>query len=142
MIVTLIKWIVAASAAMFLYTAGYLSAESYYIKQKLAERTVLVNTYEDFIRNLRTRQNELEQQVYEYKSAASSIGNDADRLRAELAAARTVSCSVNQSSASAGTDGGRDAAMADALRIATDLIEERDRIALQYNELRTQCRLQ
>lgn len=91
---------------------------------------------------MKVYQNKLEKQVHEYKNAATAISNDADRLRAKLASAKALSCPVNQSGSTDGTDGGRDSAMGEALRFATDLIEERDRIALQYNELRSQCKVQ
>lgn len=136
-----IKLAVAAIAAIFLYTAGYESAQNACLKTQLRERSILVNNYDAYITKLKSRQDKLESEVQEYKRASTALSADAERLRAKLASTRATTCPVDKSKPTAETDSGRVIAMAKALEFATNLIEERDLIALQYNELRTQCNL-
>lgn len=136
------KYIVTVVAIVaFSYTAGYTQSKSTYLEYSLKERTELVLAYEEQLNQLRHKQQELEALAARYRDDARNVHASADRLRAELASQRSAARDITQSITSTGADCRRCEQMAEALRIATNLIEERDRIALQYNELRSSCNI-
>lgn len=136
---SLVKIILALGIAIGFYTQGYISATSKYLEISLAEKNKLVQEYETEFEKLRSKQKELEQAAIQYRNDAERVSASADRLRKQLASEIAETSNADQSVVTVGTNGRRDPKMAQVLRFATDLIEERDRIALQYNELRKSC---
>lgn len=136
---SLIKIILVLGLAAGVYAQGYSSAKSKYLEISLSEKNKLVLEYETEFEKLRSKQKELEQTAIQYRNDAKRVSASADRLRKQLASEIAETSNSDQSVVTVGTNGRRDSKMAQALRFATDLIEERDRIALQYNELRKSC---
>lgn len=139
MSLSLVKIILVLGLAAGVYAQGYSSAKSKYLEISLSEKNKLVLEYETEFEKLRSRQKELEQTALQYRNDAKRISAHADRLRKQFASEITETSNHDQSVVTVGANGRRDPKMAATLRIATDLIEERDRIALQYNELRKSC---
>lgn len=137
---------VIIAVGIFMYNVGYKSAETEYTRQAAESKARQALLYEKRLKQERENYEKMLLQVNEYKQKADKLGSDVSALQlriAESAAAgnKTLSCPANKSGTTATGEHGRDREMVEILRRATDLIAERDRIALQYNELREQCRL-
>lgn len=111
---------------------GYKSCKLEFVETQQAQ-------YEATIEKLIQAREEVAQQAQRYRDAAAAVRTDADRLRHELKAAQ--SRARDKRSTPPENTGGRTETMAAVLDRATAIIAERDAIALQYNELREQCRL-
>lgn len=115
------------------YNVGFSACEFEYVSNN-------EKVYKQQLHDLRIRQTELVRQVQDFQHAAAVVSADADRLRTELRRAN-MSRASNQSRTAGGNSGGRDEKMAAILDRATDLVAERDAIALKYNELKQQCKV-
>lgn len=111
---------------------GYNMCKGEFVKTQQAQ-------YEATIEKLIAAKNEVAAKAAAYRAAADAVRLDAERLRSELNTA-SPSTRDKPTTTSANTSG-RPETMALVLERATNLIEERDTIALQYNELREQCQL-
>lgn len=111
---------------------GYKSCKLEFVETQQAQ-------YEATIEKLIQAREEVAQQAQRYRDAATAVRTDADRLRHELKAA--LARARDKRPTPPENTGGRTETMAAVLDRATALIAERDAIALQYNELREQCRL-
>lgn len=118
--------------SLFMYTQGYKSCKLEFVETQQAQ-------YEATITKLIQAREEVAQQAQRYRDAAAAVRTDADRLRHELKAAQSRARDKRPTSPE--NTGGRTETMAAVLDRATAIIAERDAIALQYNELREQCRL-
>lgn len=126
LIIALIFW------SILVYKEGYERCRLEFVEAQQAR-------YEATIDNLIAARNEVAAKANEYRAAADAVRADAERLQRELRAAQ--SNTRNKRTAPATDTSGRSEKMAVVLERATALIAERDAIALQYNELREQCRL-
>lgn len=130
------KWVLILtffiSWSLFMYGQGYKSCKLEFVETQRAE-------YEATIKKLVEARKEVAQQAQRYRDAADAVRADADRLRHELRTAQ--SRARDKRTTSPENTGGRTETMAAVLDRATAIIAERDAIALQYNELREQCRL-
>lgn len=117
---------------LVVYKEGYERCRLEFVEAQQAR-------YEQTIKNLTAARNEVAAKASEYRAAAESVRADAERLQHELRAAQSH---IRDKRTAPATDtSGRSEKMAVVLERATALIAERDAIALQYNELREQCRL-
>lgn len=102
--------------------------------------------YERTLEAYEQERENLQKQVEAYKARASDLHSDADSLRVQLDAAernykQAVSSAASKSEPAAVYPSGWSEKMAGVLRQCTAIAEERDQIALYYNELREQCKL-
>lgn len=126
LLIGFVAWSVAV------YNAGFSACKLEYVSNS-------ESAYKQQLMALQARQDELLVQVAYYQRASVSVRSDAERLRSELRRATLSNTRIK--SCPAGTDtGGWAGKMAAVLERATDLISERDEIALKYNELKEQCR--
>lgn len=130
------KWVLALafiiSWSLFMHGQGYKSCKLEFVETQQAQ-------YEATIEKLIQAREEVAQQAQRYRDAAVAVRTDADRLRHELKAAQSRARDKRPTPPE--NTGGRTETMAAVLDRATAIIAERDAIALQYNELREQCRL-
>lgn len=130
------KWVLALafiiSWSLFMHGQGYKSCKLEFVETQQAQ-------YEATIEKLIQAREEVAQQAQRYRDAAAAVRTDADRLRHELKAAQSRARDKRPTPPE--NTGGRTETMAAVLDRATAIIAERDAIALQYNELREQCRL-
>ena len=110
-----------------------------YDKCKLEFVEAQKEQYEATITNLIAARNEVAEQAKHYRELADGVRADAERMQRELRAAQARA--RDQRTAPRQDTGRRSTEMGAILERATALIKERDLIALQYNELREQCRL-
>lgn len=110
-----------------------------YDKCKLEFVEAQKEQYEATITNLIAARNEVAEQAKHYRELADGVRADAERMQRELRAAQARA--RDQRTAPGQDTGRRSTEMGAILERATALIKERDLIALQYNELREQCRL-
>lgn len=121
-----------ASWSLFMYAQGYKSCKLEFVETQQAQ-------YEATITKLIQAREEVAQQAQRYRDAADAVRTDAERLRRELRTAQARA--RDKRTATPANSCGRAETMAAVLDRATAIITERDAIALQYNELREQCRL-
>lgn len=110
------------------------------------EQKDVINQYEQAMQVYEQEQANLQKQVADYRARADSLHADADELRMQLDAVesdyqRAVSGTPSKSEPARVYPRGWNEKMAGVLRECTAIAEERDRIALLYNELRSQCKL-
>lgn len=110
------------------------------------EQKDVINQYEQAMQVYEQEQANLQKQVADYRARADSLHADADELRMQLDAVesdyqRAVSGTPSKSEPAGIYPRGWNEKMAGVLRECTAIAEERDRIALLYNELRSQCKL-
>ena len=110
------------------------------------EQKDVINQYEQAMQVYEQEQANLQKQVADYRARADSLHADADELRMQLDAVesdyqRAVSGTPSKSEPAGVYPRGWNEKMAGVLRECTAIAEERDRIALLYNELRSQCKL-
>lgn len=110
-----------------------------YDKCKLEFVEAQKEQYEANIAKLIAARDEVAKQAKHYRELADDVRTDAERLQRELRTAQARA--RGQRTASEQCASGRTEKMGAVLERATALIKERDLIALQYNELREQCRL-
>ena len=130
------KWLLTLvlmlSWSGFMYAQGYRACKLEWVETQRAE-------YEATIEKLTNARNEVAEQARRYRDAAQSVRAESERLQHELTAAQARA--RDKRTATPKDTCGRSEAMESVLREATALIAERDTIALQFNELREQCRL-
>lgn len=110
------------------------------------EQKDVIKQYEQAMQVYEQEQANLQKQVADYRARADSLHADADELRMQLDAVesdyqRAVSGTPSKSEPAGVYPRGWNEKMAGVLRECTAIAEERDRIALLYNELRSQCKL-
>lgn len=113
------------------------------MSEKIDEQGAVIARYEQAMQVYEQEQRNLQKQVADYKSRADSLHADADELRMQLDEAyrRAVSDSPSESESTGVNSSGWSEKMAGVLRECTAIAEERDKIALLYNELRSECKL-
>lgn len=109
----------------------------------ISDQEAVITQYENAMQVYEQEQRNLQKQVADYKSRADSLHADADELRMQLDEAyrRAVSDSPSKSESTGVNPSGWSEKMAGVLRECTAIAEERDKIALLYNELRSECKL-
>lgn len=129
----------------FAYSAGHAKARSEYLAQLYDVEQTVSQRYKQQVANMEASIVELQQTAQQYQQAADAMRDDADELRMQLKRAadhaRAVSNTSNQSCPTKELQDRCSAKMEAVLIRATDFAEERDQIALHYNELREQCQL-
>lgn len=116
-----------------MYQQGYKSCKLEFIETEAAQ-------YENTINHLIKAREEMAITAERYKMAANSVRANAERLSNELAAANARA--RDKPTVAPANTCRWSPKMEKIINGATDLITERDMIALKYNELREQCHLQ
>lgn len=128
-LITLLLFVVWST---FMYQQGYKSCRLEFVE-------ISQTQYEETIKKLIAAREAVAAQAQAYRVAADSVRADAQRLSNELAAAQSR---LRDKSTATPADSCRwSPKMESVIKGATDLITERDMIALQYNQLREQCHL-
>lgn len=130
---------------LFGFVIAFVISVSLLAKQ-VDERDEVIAQYEQAMQVYEQEQANLQKQVADYRARADSLHADADELRMQLDAVesdyqRAVSGTPSKSEPTGVYPRGWNEKMAGVLRECTAIAEERDRIALLYNELRSQCKL-
>lgn len=145
-----IKLVAAAVATMMLsyitYTTGYRVAQGECSTKLYTIQSEITEKYKAQLQNYAEQEKQLEQSITAYRNRLDAVHADADALRMQLRAAesdreRAMQEPAHQSQPAPKCECGRDPKMAGVLAKCTALAEERDQIALYYNELRSQCHL-
>ena len=117
-----------------------------YIYPTISQQNATIAQYEQTIQAYERERENLQKQVEAYRARADVLHDDADALRMQLDAAernyqQALSSATPKSEPASEYPSGWNEKMAGVLRECTAIAEERDRIALLYNELRSQCKL-
>lgn len=128
------------------HTAGLNKAKAYYVNMIVESKNNYIDQLKKQREQYERKKQELETKIKESQTTLSKLRSDADNIRLQLAkqfptGRSSVSSSNDRSQSTNGCDCGRLRKMETVLKRATDLIQERDEIAEQYNQLRAQCRL-
>lgn len=116
------------------------------LRDTVAQQEATIAQYERTLEAYEQERENLQKQVEAYRARADVLHDDADALRVQLDAAernykQAVSSAASKSEPAAVYPSGWSEKMAGVLRQCTAIAEERDQIALYYNELREQCNL-
>lgn len=132
------KYIITALIAFVLIQ----QISSLYESNKQLKRSL--SNYEQLLKNERERLQQMEASTREYQQKINNLSRTSNDLRVRIRQTE-LKCTMpsidNQSNTAKSTDSGRDLSLGEVLERATNLIQERDAIAEQYNLLRKQCRL-
>lgn len=117
-----------------------------YVGPTISQQNATIAQYEQTIQAYEQERENLQKQVEAYRARADDLHNDADALRLQLDAAerdyqQALSSATPKSEPASEYPSGWNEKMAGVLRECTAIAEERDQIALYYNELREQCKL-
>lgn len=127
------------------FTVGKDVAERDYLEQLYTVEKANRENYEQQLERYEENQSRLQAQVAEYMAKADALHSSANDLRMQLTAAERRNAALQElahkSSVATRDSSGRLATVGEVLRKCTAFVEERDQIALYYNELREQCKL-
>lgn len=117
-----------------------------YVNPTISQQNETIAQYEQTLQAYEQERENLQKQVESYRARADILHNDADALRVQLDAAernyqQALSSATPKSEPTSEYPSGWNEKMAGVLRECTAIAEERDQIALHYNELREQCKL-
>ena len=117
-----------------------------YVAPTISQQSATIAQYEQTIQAYEQERENLQKQVEAYRARADVLHDDADALRMQLDAAernyqQALSSATPKSEPASEYPSGWNEKMAGVLRECTAIAEERDQIALYYNELREQCKL-
>ena len=136
----IILFIVCAACYKFGHNAASLHYAQLYNEQLDATN----KAYNARLEELNQVNDKLNQEIKRYESDNLSLTKRTNDLRVQLNAAfksKAPACAVGKSVTSRELSDRRNGTLEAIVNGATDLIAERDRIALSYNELKRQCQL-
>lgn len=128
------------------HAAGSNKTELYYTSKLVESKNDYIKQLKEQREQYELRRKKLESMVKESQSNLLKLRADADNIRLQLSeqfsrARPSVPSSDDRFKSTGKCDCGRIRKMEAAVKAATNLIQERDEIAEQYNQLRAQCRL-
>lgn len=135
--------VLAAVCAMF-YNFGYTAAQMQYMEKENVILDATTRAYNARIEELNQVNKDLNVQIKAYANDNRALDERANALRLQLSKAlnsKPPSCTLDRSESTREFSSGWRGKMDKIVRGATDLVVERDRIALAYNKLREQCLL-
>lgn len=139
----LVKLLVVAAVCGLFYSFGYTAADYRNEQQINKQLTELTTNYEARLLELNRLNEKLNDEVQIHIKDIAVVNRRADALRVQLKlSAENSACAIDRPDTAGKAHSGRPGKMAEIIGIATDIIQERDRIALDYNRLKSQCRLQ
>lgn len=126
------------------YKFGHNAASLHYAQLYNEQLDATNKAYNARLDELNQVNNKLNLEIKRYESDNLSLTKRTNDLRVQLNAAfksKAPACVVGKSVTSRELSDRRDGTLEAIVNGATDLIAERDRIALSYNELKRQCQL-
>lgn len=128
------------------YTAGRKATQAQYLEQINANKELYITKLREQRLQYESQRQQLEAEIKDNQRHLADIQQCADNLKLQLESefnrrSTRMSNTADRSVAPGQCDCGRIRKMETAIKAATDLIQERDRIAQQYNQLRRQCKL-
>lgn len=128
------------------FIAGNKDAEETITAFKDAQLQQVIDKYEERIKTEQTQRQNAERTTQERLRSLNNLSAELDSLRMQLKAARAASdrqqsATVHRSNTTGAAQCGWDDKMEKLINRASDLVAERDRIAIDYNTLREQCKL-
>lgn len=142
----LIALVIVAFLLVSSFYAGRAASRAEYMELVIKNRDELIQQMVKQRQEYEAKRAKLEQMVKQSQQNLLSVQSRANNLRmqldAEFAKRRTsMSSDSDRPTVTGKCDSGRARKMEALIKGATNLIEERDRIAEQYNQLRAQCSL-
>lgn len=136
---------VAVAVCSLFYNFGYTAAQLQYVEKENVLLDATTRSYNARLEELNQVNQQLNEQIKTYADSNRALSDRAAALRVQLDRARFTAkapaCPMDKSKSTPEFSSGWSGKMDTVLKRATDLIIERDRIALAYNELREQCQL-
>lgn len=125
------------------YDFGHNAASLHYAQLYNTQLEQANAKYNARLNELNTLNEELRQDAKRYENYNNALNERVDSLRMQLTNAnkRPAACVADKSKLTREFPSERDRALGTVLERATILIAERDKIALAYNELKSQCQL-
>lgn len=125
------------------YKFGHNAASLHYAQLYNEQLDATNKAYNARLEELNQVNDKLNQEIKRYESDNLSLTKRTNDLRVQLNAAfrKAPTCTVGKSVTSRELSDRRHGTLEAIVNGATDLILERDRIALSYNELKKQCQL-
>lgn len=115
------------------------------LNKTIDERNQLITQYKTKLKDEHIKIKELQESISQYQQITNDLDSQYRSVLLQLSTnntrQRTVSTAVNQPKSTKANPCGRCEKLGIILKKATDIAYERDRIAIMYNELRTQCKL-
>lgn len=126
------------------FSLGSYKEKYYFEKYVNAEKENTINQLSELLKKERTAKNEIEKISVERMQKISDLDKFNNALRLQFKALhnkhnRALSSSDSRSNVASQCECGRTREMVPILERATELIKERDRIAIDYNTLYKQC---
>lgn len=126
------------------YKFGHNAASLHYAQLYNEQLDATNKAYNARLEELNQVNDKLNQEIKRYESDNLALTKRTNDLRVQLSSAfksKAPACTMDKSVTSRELSDRRDRALEAIINGATDLIAERDRIALSYNELKRQCQL-
>lgn len=134
-----LPYIMLAVACPMFYGFGHNAASLDYQERQLVQAKEIAGNYQKRIDELNILNEQLKDEVQGHIKDIRTLNHRADSLRMQLRKSSAASCPAGRPGIAGELSDGRPGALGKIVEGATDIIRERDEIALSYNRLKTQC---